>query len=269
MMSQRVITYSATIASLLVAASGGSTKAGVVIASGDGTPVFSLTNRNPKAVHAGNRTFFENVLGDGTTVAVLQTSFSEGHIELRDFYGSLPGVSVRSYRADANIAAMPLNFFDLLVIHTPDNAFTPTEVARLARYLQTDGSIALLGEATGGSTFPWGAETDGYINELLAGLQIPMSVDGNSDAIGTRFAVGSEIATHPLTAGVTSFEYGFGSSVSGGTPLFLNKANRPFISMVSIAVPEPASFMPLTLIGGLLASHRPRTSTSRRPAAMS
>jgi hypothetical protein len=80
---------------------------------------------------------------------------------------------------------------------------------------------------------------------------------------GPNYATGSEIVANELTAGITTFEYAYVDTVSGGTPLFYTAENSPFVECTgctSVApvtpsqtsgVPEPATYAMLG--SGLLA----------------
>jgi hypothetical protein len=69
-------------------------RGGLLILSGDTTPVFSLTNTAPNAQVPGNRNFFVNILRGDTQVAVLESGPNLfDHTELDEYYNSLAGVT--------------------------------------------------------------------------------------------------------------------------------------------------------------------------------
>src|SRR4051812_2014626 len=68
--------------------------AGRVIVSGDVTPVFALNNTANGSIVAGNQQFFKNVLGTGSDVLVLGSTFNSLAVtNVKDFYTGLPGVN--------------------------------------------------------------------------------------------------------------------------------------------------------------------------------
>ena len=80
-------------------------------------------------------------------------------------------------------------------------------------------------------------------NLLVIGLGrslqiVPDNLDGGFNTVGN-----SQIATNPLTAGVSSFTYGLVSGVSGGTSLFTTTGGQTFIAdaVAAARVPEPAT----------------------------
>lgn len=221
--------------------SGASAHAGLIIASGDTTPSFSLTNTAPTSASASNVQFFTNILGSGMSVLVLETAFNTADTEINEFYNSLAGVT--SSTLTAQVTAGDLASIDLLLVPTPDDAFTVAEINAIVNYVNGSGSIMLSGDSAasfgGGLTHP-------FINNVLTALGSAMSIDQSNLDIGTQTATGPEIAVHPLTAGVTAYEYGATAVVSGGTPLFFTNNGSPFVAVEGFA-PEPSSALLLGL----------------------
>jgi hypothetical protein len=81
--------------------------AGLIIASGDSTPIAYLANPS-------NGLFFSNVLGTGTSVVVHELPPLTVGNALSDYYDSLPGVS-STYVDSGEITAGMLSGVDLFV----------------------------------------------------------------------------------------------------------------------------------------------------------
>ena len=61
---------------------------------------------------------------------------------------------------------------------------------------------------------------------------------------GSQVSTGAEIASHPLTAGITSFNYGAAVEVSGGTSLFFSHGGIAYAQVEATTptpTPEPAT----------------------------
>jgi len=231
---------------LALSAAAGAANSGVLVVSGDITPIFSLTDAAPNPAVPGNGTFFSNILGSGTRVAVLRTSLNPGtENEVNGYYSSLPGVTSAAFNGP--VTATSLQGIDLLIAPIPDHAFNVAETTALEAFLQGGGSIFLMGETT---TF---ATTNAQINTFLSAIGSGLSLTNATLDIGSQIASGSRIAVDPLTNGVTQYGYGSTSIVQGGTPLFFTSNNQPFVAYetFSAAVPEPATF-PLLATGIVL-----------------
>jgi hypothetical protein len=215
-------------------------EAGIIVASGDVTPVFHLTDTLPDSAFAGNGQFFENVLGAGTSVAVLETSLSlYADTEIDEFYDGLTGVSSNLFSGE--VTAGILSGVDLLLLPIPDNDFTADEINTIVSFVIGGGSLFLLAEGL----MP---DTRTRVNSILSAGGSSMFVNTPSvDTPGTWTAEGSRIVANPLTAGITGFKYGATFTVSGGTGLFLtldSSNNQPFIAFETAnPVPEPATIL--------------------------
>jgi len=249
-----------TVGILALTAWSGMATAGQIVVSGDITPVFFLTDTSPNDAEPGNQTFFENVLGAGTGVAVLNTSNNtSASAEVDEFFGGLAGVT--STLLAGPVSAGDLSAVDLFVAPAPDTAFTASEITALSNFLNGGGTVFLMGEA---DNIPFGSATNVIINSLLTGLGSGLAlIDANLD-IGTNQATGGQIANHPLTSGVTEFFYGFSSEVDGGTPLFFSQNGTAFLSFEETVIPEPATVLSfgtgLLVLAGVHARRRRRAA---------
>ena len=219
----------------------------MILVSGDSTPAFSLTDTGPDPALPGNDQFFSNVLGAGQDVLVLNTTFSSSSFEINEFYASLAGKT--STLLTGTITAADLSGKELLVLSTPDDAFTPAEVSAIQNFSNSGGAIFAIGEGTA----PGLTEANADINSLLTQLGSPLRLGTVDMDDGLQFATGSHIAADPLTAGVTSFRYGATVEVSGGTKLFVR------------AVIEPGAGQVLELVSGLRGTATVSYDVNARP----
>ena len=101
------------------------------------------------------------------------------------------------------------------------------------------------------------------INGLLAGLDVPMTLEQRSFDLGLNIAAGTQFAMHPLTNGAGGLTYGATTSVVGGTPLYFTINHTPFIAVV----PEPAMLLSVVLVVGTsLMRNRGRSAISNERA---
>jgi len=118
--------------------------AGVILVSGDSNTTDDLGT-------AGDEdTFFTNILGGGTSVAVLDFtnggfgSASNTDTEINNYYNSLGGVS--SSLIAGSVTAASLSGVDLFVAATPDDNFSASEILAMSNFLSSNGTIFFLGE---------------------------------------------------------------------------------------------------------------------------
>ena len=226
-------------------------EAGIIVAAGDFTPVFSLTDTFPEPAQPGTQQFFTNILGAGTNVLVLNSPSNDfSGAELHEFYSSLPGVTSTLLSAAATVTAADLAGKDLFLAPGPDD-FTAAEIAAISAFVAADGSLFVAGD---GAFVPLSFG----INDLLAGIGSSLSLGLEGFDIGFQTATGAEIVGNSLTSGVTSLTYGAAVLVSGGNPLFLTNDLQPFMAVEGQApsVPEPGTLTLLAL--GLVALARVR-----------
>jgi hypothetical protein len=229
-------------------------QAGTLIVSGDSTPIYSLMAAPPGfGVSAGNQRFFQNVLGAGDAVTILDSSFGAAPQEAHAYFSSLAGVS--STLVAGQLTASHLVDADLLIAAIPSAPFWKPARLAIADFLNNGGTVFLLGEAEAES-IPFGGQTNGYINTLLSAMGSDLSLVTNVLDIGTQDATGAQIAPHPLTAGVTAYTYGATSEVVGGAPLYFTKGGVSFTAVESLTVPEPTSAMIACLGAAILAWRR-------------
>jgi len=221
-----------------VLAVSGTANAGVIVAAGDNTPVFSLTDADPNPATAGNRQFFSNVLGSGTSVLVQATSTNPfTGSEISAFYSTLAGVTSTLLDAGATVTAADLAGKNLFLAPDPD-AFTAAEIATIGAFVGSGGSLYIMGDGSLPSS-------SADINALLVGIGSSLSLGSTNFDEGDQTASGPEIVPNALTSGVLSFNYGATVLVSGGSPLFLTNDLQPFVAVegAAAAVPEPATVL--------------------------
>lgn len=222
---------------LLLAAGNAYAGAGKIVVAADTTSAFFLTDTSPNLSLVGNQTFFSNVLGDGRSVVVRETSVSAfADTEVAEFYNFLENVS-------ATVSASPLSpnslsRIDLYVAPLVSAAFSDIEAQELTRFVSSGGTLFLLGEFNSGI----GVAANGHINSLLTRMASGISIVNGVFDTGDQTAVGDQIIASPLTYGVAAFGYGGSSTILGGSPVMLLKNGSPFIAVEVSPVPEPSTF---------------------------
>ncbi len=228
------------IALALLAVSG-TANSGLIVATGDTTPVFSLTDTAPNPATVGNQRFFSNVLGSGTSVLVQATPTNPfPGLEINEFYNTRDGVTSTLLAAEARVTPAALAGKNLFLAPNPD-AFTAAEIVAIDAFVGSGGSLYIMGDGTLPSL-------SANINALLAGIGSGLSLGSTDFDDGDHTASGSEIVGDALTSGVVSFAYGATVLVAGGSPLFLTNGLQPFAAaeVTAATVPEPATVLLLS-----------------------
>ncbi len=244
----------------------GMADAGTLVVGGDFTPTFSLNAFD--AGDAGNRLFYDRLRGGAMRVVISQRTFSTfANANLVRFYGETPGVQV--VQTPGDITTDVLAGAGLLVLQFRNDSFAGDEMMAIDRYVRSGGNLLLVGEASSlntilpGPAFTEGMQANAAANGLLAGLNSSIRiVSDDVGCCGTLVASGAQIGNNPLTAGITSFRYGYATSVSGGTGLFFapdaNGVLKPFFAAETLdaiaVVPEPTTWAMMIagvgLVGG-------------------
>ncbi len=212
----------------------------LIFASGDGNIADTGALVGPGA-NPGNQRFFQNVLADGTRVAVHGSNLVGFRDNINTFYNSLPGVT--SSLLAGPITAAALAGVNLLVSILPDAAYTTGKVMAMDGFLDVGGTVFFIGE---NAAF---AGVNGRINAALMALGSGLRIVGPTLDPGLRMATGAQIAVDPFTTGVTSLTYAGVSEVTGGTPLFFTTTGQACIGTAG-TIPEPSS---LALVGAGIA----------------
>lgn len=236
-MPKNIVPFLTALALMLGSSAG---HAGLIVVSGDVTPSFYLTDSPPDTAIAGNGQFFQNVLGAGSSVAVLDTVDTGADNEIDEFFDSLAGVTSNLF--SGAVTPTILAGADLLMLPSPSDDFTAAELTAILDFFTGGGSVFLLAEPV------LNPGPQARVNSVLTALGSSMSVDGSQIDSGAQVASGAQILGNALTAGVTSFGYGATSVVSGGTALILSSdatGNQTFVAFEGQAVPEP---QPLALV---------------------
>ncbi len=203
----------------------------------------------PGLANVGNQTFFQNVLGSGSTV-LLKSGLSGFESILSDFYNGLGGVSSSVLGVPIPITDAALSGVDLFVVMSPLTPFAASEIAAFSSFLSSGGTIFFIGD-NAASPFQ-----NSLINGALLALGSSMSILPNT-TFDPGFWTTTNIAVHPLTAGVGSLAYAAPSALSGGTPLFFGtNQGQPFVAVEDTVIPEPATLLLLATGLGAVAARR-------------
>ena len=164
-----------------------------------------------------NHIFFANLLDiqtENTGVKILTSSLAgtivaaDADNDLNSFYQE-KGISSSLWPNE--VTSTTLAGASLLVVMTPDDAFTGTEITAMGDFLDAGGRILFMGEQDG-----FAATENGYINSALAALGSSMSLGTDTiDAVGLVDTIPGQILAHPFNSGVTLLNYGNVNSVSG------------------------------------------------------
>lgn len=208
----------------------------LILVSGDVNIVDPLTGAQSAPIDPGNQEFFTNILQGGSSVAVLEVTGDFAYypdLVVDTFYDSLSGVSstvISGEITDALLAGV-----DLFVAPAPIDAFLASEIAALSNFLDSGGTIFLLGDHAGDNN------ANQFINDALAALGSSMTITADSafDPYVWSTATGPQITVDPLTADVATFTYAWSSQVAGGTVLFYGTGGQPFVAYEETAVPGP------------------------------
>lgn len=246
--------------------------AGTLVVAGDSTigARFATAVSTGIANLQGNIAFQTNLLGGGTNAAIYRfsviNSFPNPPIgqQVATAYNTL-GFSASTF--DGAITGGLLANQDLLVVLGRENAFTAGETTAIRDFLFAGGNVLLAGESNN-----IGTGANNSLNGLLTGLGSAIRLNQTAVDPSDRFATGGDIAADPLTAGVTSFGYGFTTTLTGGKTLFRTDGGLSFIATENLVapVPEPATWAMLILgfgmVGGAL-GRAPRAAKFARAAA--
>jgi hypothetical protein len=188
------------------------------------------------SVDIGNQQFFTNILGTGTSVAILDHGLggSVGTVpsDINTHYNSLTGVSSSIFTG--TVTGAQLSVVDLFVAVLPDDDFTAAEIGVMTSFLYSGGDIFFLGE---NNNFP---TQNARINNALTGLGSSLQIVNDIFDSGYHIATGSQIATDAYTAGVSTFTYAAPSQVpvvTGGTTLFYGLNQQPFVTYEVVPIP--------------------------------
>ncbi len=151
-------------------------------------------------------------------------------IKANNFYNSLAGHS--SSIAAGELNTVNLDTTDLLWITTPRDDYTAAELNTMAGFIAAGGRIAFMGEH---DSVAHDANT--RINTALSflGSTIIINYAALDANIRTASVADGQILAHPLTAGVSTYEYGwFAPLTISGTAQALMTGEEPYNSKPGI-----------------------------------
>lgn len=178
-----------------------------------------------------NHVFLANLAGietQNTSVKVLTSvkagmiAVGDGDNDLNDFYQAA-GISSSLWPNEVTDEA--LAGAELLVVMTPDDAFTASELSAMSAFLAAGGRILFMGDQDG-----FAATENLHINAALSAIGSSLSLGTSSLEPGLQDTVSGQILAHPYNTGVALLNYGNVNTVSGVPaagglegPLFLAK----------------------------------------------
>jgi PEP-CTERM motif len=253
------VKFFATVATIvaLMLSSAPNAKAGTLVLSADTNIVEGLSATAVVfPLIPGNQKFFENVLGSGRGVKILDSVLARGYTDttvLNNFYNGFSGVTSTIFSGP--ITSTLLENTDLLIVELPDSAFTGSEVDAVSTFLSTGGTVFMLTEASG---IPNHDVSLAATRENLRLLNSSMSLTGariDGAVLFFATAANGQLLASPLTSGIESFGYIYTNGILGGTALVLDSdLTTPFISyeVMPSPVPEPISQLMWLLGLGLI-----------------
>jgi len=219
--------------------SGSQAFASLILVSGDSNIGNPLDGSATAPINVYNGTWFDNILGSGTTVKVQNGNISQSSLvdsasAIDTFYNSLGGVTSSLVAPGTTINDALLTGVDLYISMLPSDNFTTPELDALSAYVSGGGSVFFMGETEGSDV------ENIRINSALTFLGSSMSILDAKLDLG--FTTTSNIDPDPLNTGVSSFTFAASSAVAGGTSLILSTDRTPIIAYENVpAVPVPAA----------------------------
>jgi len=163
-----------------------------------------------------NHVFFANLANIQTqsTAVKILTSTLAGTItggdadnDLNSFYLEA-GVSSSLWPAE--VSAESLVGTELLVVMSPDDAFTAPELAAMSGFLDGGGRVLFMGEQE-----VFGGPENAHINAALLALGSSMALGTSEIDPGLQDTIAGQILAHPYTEGVEVVSYGNTNEVTG------------------------------------------------------
>lgn len=223
--------------------------ASTLFLSGDSN-IGNALNSTYTTPNEGNKVWFKNILGSGTTARIQNEFNASGNSinlsaeAINEYYNSLAGVTSSPF--SGTITNQDLDGVDLFISMVPRNHYTPSETAALTGYLARGGNLFLLGDGQGNFT-----ASNAYINSLLTALNSSMRLGKAS--LSSSFHTTVNIDADPFNNGVNAFKYAYTNTVSGGTSLLRTIDTDSAQTFVAYEViPEPATGA--LLVAGLACS---------------
>lgn len=213
--------------------------ASLILVSGDSNIGNPLDGSAGAPIDLDNATWFNNILGSGTTVkvqndAIVDETVASSARAINTFYDAQGGITSTMVAPDTIIDDALLTGIDLYISMLPSDNFTTPELNALSAYVSGGGSVFFMGELEGFDL------ENTRINSALTILGSSMSILDAKLDLG--FTTTSNIDPDPLNTGVSSFTFAASSAVSGGTSLIRSTNNTPIIAYEDVpAVPVPAA----------------------------
>ena len=163
-----------------------------------------------------------SMLASATVVDVLD-EFGNEQTNITTFYTG-QGFTVNGLTAA--FTSGDISGANLVIITMPTTALTGSQLTAVNNYVSGGGRLLLNSDGQG-----FEAEQD-IVNAVLTSLGSSIvNVDGGYDAF---LHTTTDIVSNPFTAGVTSIQYAYTSSLTGGTALVNGLSGQTFISYQQI-----------------------------------
>ena len=205
-----------------------------------------------------NQTFLKNIMGSSVLLQGTTTPFMTSQMSGVSSYLTGAGLSHTLLGSGAALTASEFAGHDLFVGFAPSDGYSAGEIALMADFLASGGSVLLTGE----NAHPDFAATNGYVNAALVALGRSRQIF--PDILDPGFNVASIATSNAYTAGTAGFRYAAASEVRGGTALYKSLGGVTFLAVEAVAppVPEPSSWALMVLgIGAVGAALRHRKTS--------
>ncbi len=217
--------------------------AGVMFISGDINIAHPIDGSQNATVTPGNTKLFENILGTSRNVLISDESLRRpGALAavnaINTLYDNMPGITSSIDTSQPLVNDTLLTGVDLFIAFLPSNGFQQSEVDALRTFLQLDGTVFIIADIGGALAVERNIQTNDALERLGSSLRL------DNVPLDSGFTLTTNIDADPFTDGISSIQYAYVTSISGGTSLIRTGGGATFVAyerITAATVPEPAS----------------------------